>query len=108
MAELNENLMGTGIVVFHVNVNLDFLDKIRPQELVDMVRENHIDDVARLKEAGWHCMWLPCVGEASRVEKIDLKKPSLEEIALATLKEKTKQMRYTHLKEEEEEKKDDD
>ena len=76
MAEKN----GNGLVVFHVNVNLDCLEKIRPQELIDLVRENHIEDISKLKENGWHCIFMPCIGEASRVEKIDLKKPTQIEL----------------------------
>ena len=61
-----------GIVIFYVNVNVEHMETIKPQQLIDMTRENHVENIAALKEEGWDIMFMPCVGEASRVEKIDL------------------------------------
>jgi hypothetical protein len=63
-----------GIVIFYVNVNIEHMEHIKSEELVDMIRENHVAQVTILKERGWEVLFLPCIGEASRVEKINLTK----------------------------------
>jgi hypothetical protein len=60
-----------GIVIFYVNVKLEHMEQVQPADLVDMIRENHVSQVAILKERGWEVFFLPCIGEASRVEKIN-------------------------------------
>ena len=61
-----------GLVIFYVNVNVEFMDKVTPQTLIDLAKENHVTNISQLKDEGWDCMFIPCVGEASRVEKVDL------------------------------------
>jgi hypothetical protein len=64
--------MARGIVIFYVNVNPEHLEAVKPQELIDMTRENHVETITSLKEDGWDIMFMPCIGEASRVEKVNL------------------------------------
>ena len=61
-----------GMIIFYVNVNIEHMDKVKPQELIDMARADHIENIKDLKADGWEVWFIPCVGEASRVEKIDL------------------------------------
>lgn len=63
---------GKGIVVFYVNVNPEHFEFIKPQEMIDMVRENHVENIQNIKNNGWDIMFVPCINEASRVEKISL------------------------------------
>jgi hypothetical protein len=64
--------MTKGIVIFYVNVNAEHLEHVKPQELIDMTRENHVETITSLKGDGWDIIFMPCIGEASRVEKVDL------------------------------------
>lgn len=64
--------MAKGIVIFYVNVNIEHMEHIKPAEIIDMTRENHIEAIASWKEKGWDMIFMPCIGEASRIEKIDL------------------------------------
>ena len=71
--------MTRGIVIFYVNVNVEHLEHVKPQELIDMTRENHVETISGLKDEGWDIIFMPCIGEASRVEKIDLIEDKKEE-----------------------------
>jgi hypothetical protein len=64
--------MAKGIVIFYVNVNMEHMEHVKPHELIDMARENHIEAISAWKEKGWDMIFMPCIGEASRIEKIDL------------------------------------
>lgn len=68
-----EKIMVTkGIIIFYVNVNPEYMKDIKPQELIDITRENNVENIIRYKEEGWDVMFMPTVGESSRCEKVDL------------------------------------
>lgn len=60
-----------GVLIFYVNVNPDQeSDLISANAFFDLILERNKEVIAKIKAAGYDVMCIPCVGEASRTEKI--------------------------------------
>jgi len=59
-----------GCLVFYVPVKVNSV--INYNNIIDLAKESHIDTIASMKEKGWETMFVPCVGEASHVSKVEL------------------------------------
>ena len=60
-----------GVLIFYVNVNPDQeTDFINANRFFEIILETNKEVIAKVREAGYDIMCIPCCGEASRTEKI--------------------------------------
>jgi len=60
-----------GIVIFYINVNSDMVDKgVTHESLIETARTTNKTQIEAVKSSGWDVVFIPCVNEANRVEKI--------------------------------------
>lgn len=63
---------GSGCVIVYININAeDSLQGVNIADLITYSQEDHSDLIKRLNKKGWELMFMPCVGEGGRVEKIN-------------------------------------
>lgn len=73
-------LDGTGCIIAYININAEANSVgINVSKLIDSAKENHIEMAHRFKENGWNLIFMPCVGEGGRIEKINLKEEKEED-----------------------------